>query len=97
MEFFLRNPIQTSTGCQITLLYLEAGVVSGRFEIINTRLLYLKYILMQKENSRIHQFFKAQQNKPEKNDWGFTCEKNIEDLNLNITFEEIKAMKDQRF
>ena len=96
-EVFLRKLFKTSTGCPISLLYLEAGVVPGRFEIIKTRLLYLKYILMQKENSRIYQFFKAQQNKPEKKDWVSTCKKNIEDLNLNVTFEEIKAMKDQKF
>ena len=80
---FLRKPFKTSTGCQISLLYLEAGVVSGHFEVIKTRLLYLKYILTQKEDSRIHQFLKAQQNNPEKNDWGSTCKRNIEDQTKN--------------
>merc|ERR1712013_466500 len=96
-ENFLRKLFRTTAGCPITMLYLEAGIVPGRFEIIKTRLLYLKYILKQKEESRLYQFFMAQLSQPEKRDWVSTCLKNIEDLNLNLTIEEIKNMKETEF
>ena len=64
---------------------------------MKTRLLYLKYILNQKEESRLYQFFMAQLNKPERRDWVSTCQKNIEDLDLNITLEEMKNMKETKF
>ena len=60
------------------------------FEIVKTRLLYLKYILNQNKESRLFKVFEAQKNKPGTKDWVSTCKKNIEELNLNITMEKKK-------
>ena len=59
-EGFLRELLKTSQGCPITQLYLECGLIPARFEIFKTRLLYLKYILSQNQDSMLYKFFKIQ-------------------------------------
>ena len=68
-ESYLRKVFKTTKGCPISQLYLEMGVVPARFEIQKLRLLYLKYILNQEENSMIFKFFKLQLENPTKGDW----------------------------
>ena len=89
-EVFLRKLFKTRMGCPISQLYLEAGIIPGRFEIIKTRLLYLRYILGQPEESRLLRFVKAQLINPGNRDWVNTCKENLEYISLNTTFEEIK-------
>ena len=50
-EVFMRKILQTSRGCPIIQLYLEIGQAPARFEIQKMRLLYLKYILDEEEDS----------------------------------------------
>ena len=50
-EGFLRKVFKTTRGCPLSQIYLEIGQVPARFEIKKMRLLYLKYILEQPEES----------------------------------------------
>ena len=96
-ETFLRKILKTSSGCPINQLYLEVGLTPGRFEIIKTRLLYLRYILNQKKESRLFKFFEAQKNNPRKGDWVSMCRQNMKEIHLKISMKEIKEMKETRF
>ena len=50
-EGFMRKILQTSRWCPIIQPYLEIGHAPARFEIQKMRLLYLKYILDEEEDS----------------------------------------------
>ena len=89
--------MKTSSGCPINQLYLEVGLTPGRFEIIKTRLLYLRYILNQNEESRLLKFFEAQQNNPRKGDWVSMCQQNMKEIHIDISMKEIKEMKETKF
>ena len=80
-EDFLRE-LKASKGCPITQLYLECALNPARFEIVKTRLLYLKYILSQNQESLLYKFFKIQLQTSSKGDWASTCLNNLKSLNI---------------
>ena len=96
-ESFLRELFQTSKGCPITQLYLEAGVYPARFEIIKIRQLYLKQILNQNPDSLLFKFFEAQLRTSEKGDWTHTCMEDLKQLKMDESFESIKNMPLSKF
>ena len=59
-ETFMRKLFKTSKGCPITQLYLSLGQTPARFEIMKMRLMFLKYILNEDEESMIHNFLMLQ-------------------------------------
>ena len=81
-EEFLRKILKTTKGCPIMQLYLEVGQHPARFEIQKTRLLYLKYILEQNEDSNLQKMLNLQLENPTKGDWASTCVNDIKELNL---------------
>ena len=56
------------------------------------RLLYLKYILKQPEKSKLQQMLKLQLEKPSCGDWASSCVRDLRNLNIELTFEEIKQI-----
>ena len=96
-ENFLRKILKTGKGCPISQLYLEIGVYPARFEILKLRLLFLKYILDQKENSLVKQFFDLQINQPTKGDWASQIKSDLKQLNFTESLEEIKSMTQSKF
>ena len=61
------------------------------------RLLYLKYILEQNEESLLSKFFKLQLEQPTRGDWASTCIQNLKELSINLSLLEIKLMTKQNF
>ena len=57
---------------------------------MNRRLNFLQCILQEDENSLIHQFLIAQSENPSKSDWVTTVRNDLRDLEINLTFEDIK-------
>ena len=49
-ESFMRQALNTSRSCPISQIYLESNQYPLRFEIMKSRILFLKYILSQKED-----------------------------------------------
>ena len=96
-EGFLRELMKTGKGCPISQLYTEVSLIPARFEIIKLRLLFLQYILTQKEDSTIFMFLKLQFQQPTKGDWGSTCIQNLQELNIDESLEDIKLMTKQKF
>ena len=80
-EGYMRKIFKTTKGCPITSLYLSLGQTPARFEILKMRLLYLKYILEQPEESSLHRMLKLQLEKPTTGDWASTC---VKDKNISM-------------
>ena len=87
-ENFLRKMFKTSRGCPLTQLYLEAGHHPARFEVKNTRLLFLQ----EGPNSRIYKFLQLQLQNPIMGDWGSSCAEDLRDLEVNLSFGEIQNL-----
>ena len=96
-ENFLRQLFKTSAGCPISQLYLEAGHTPARFAIQRSRLLFLKTILNEKPESKIYQFLQLQFQNPTRGDWGSTCLKDLEYLQIKMSLDEIKAVTVNKF
>ena len=96
-EGYLRQVLNTSKGCPITQLYLAVGHTPARFEIQKMRLLYLKYILEEDDESSLSKFFQLQLEFPTKGDWASTCQKDLEELRIEKSLEDIKLMGKRQF
>ena len=96
-EGYLRQVLNTSKGCPITQLYLAVGHTPARFEIQKMRLLYLKYILEEDDESSLSKFFQLQLEFPTKGDWASTCLKDLEELRIEKSLEDIKLMGKRQF
>jgi hypothetical protein len=96
-EGYLRKILKTTKGCPITQLYFEVGQHPARFEIQKTRLLYLKYILEQNEESNLQKMLNLQLENPTRGDWASKCMNDLKELNINLSFAEIKSITKIKF
>ena len=96
-EGYLRKILKTAKGCPITQLYLEVGQFPARFEIQKMRLLYLKYILEQDDESKLNKFLILQLEEPSRGDWASTCTTKFKGWNITCNMEEIKLMSKNKF
>ena len=92
-EGFLRKILKTQKGCPISQMYLETGQWPARFQIKKQRMLFLKSILDQDEQSMVFKFLKLQFQQPIKNDWVSTCKRDLEEMNIDLKFEDIRMMQ----
>ena len=79
------------------MLFLELGVLPFREIIRKRRLGFLHYILHENEDSMIRNFFESQKRNKTSKDWVTTVSSDIEEINLNMTFEDITNMKKTTF
>ena len=96
-ENFLKKILNTSKGCPISQLYLETGQWPAQFQIIKLRMLFLKSILDENHQSMVANFFKLQLQQPIQGDWVSTCKKNLKEMNIGLTWKEIKMMSKESF
>ena len=96
-EGFLRQLFKTTSGCPLTQMYLESGQYPARFAIMKSRLLFLKYILDENDESLINKFVKLQLQQPTRGDWLSTCIENITFLNVKADLDDIRRMKKNQF
>ena len=96
-ESYLRKKFKTTKGCPITQLYLKVGQIPARYEIQKMRLLYLKYILEQDEESKLKKFFNLQIEQPSRGDWASTCINDLKELQITLSLDEIKQMTKRKF
>ena len=75
------------------MLYLELGCLPCRDIIRQKRLVYLYYILNQNPESMIYRLFEAQLNNRTSKDWVTTILKDMEEIKINMKFDDIKSMK----
>jgi hypothetical protein len=96
-ESFLRQMFQTTKGCPLSQLYLEAGHAPARFEVKKIRLLFLQYILQENPESKIYKFLKLQLQYPTKGDWASSCLQDLTDLEIKLSVEDIKSLPKTQF
>ena len=89
-EIYLRRLLSTPRSCPISQIYLETGQYPARFEIMKKKLLFLKYILNQEEESTIYKFLQLQTKFPIRGDFVSSCISIMKQLKINLTFDEIK-------
>ena len=96
-ENYLRKIFKTPKSCPIVQLYLESGQIPARFEIQRLRLLYLQNILKQNPASMIYKFFQLQVKNPTRGDWVTACLKDLKELRIDKSFEQIKEMTKSKY
>ena len=96
-EIYLRKILEVGSGCPKEMLYLETGSIPIRFIIICRRLMFLHYILNEDSESLIYKCLEAQMRRPCRNDWINSVEKDFKELDIMLTFEDIKALSKQQF
>ena len=90
---FLRSILKTPKSTPKEMLYLELGCLPCRDIIRQKRLVYLYYILNQNPESMIYRLFEAQLNNRTSKDWVTTILKDMEEIKINMKFDDIKSMK----
>ena len=79
------------------MLFLELGVIPFREIIRKRRLGFLHYILHENENSMISKVFESQRRNKTPKDWVTTVLSDLKEVNLDLTFEDIRKMKKETF
>ena len=79
------------------MLYLETGCKPIRFIIQARRVNYLQYILKEDKSSLISKFFHAQFAQSLKNDWALTIKKDLQELDINLSLEDIRRKSKHSF
>ena len=75
------------------MLYLELGCIPIRELISKRRILFLHYIMNESESSMINRFFKTQLRSKKPKDWISSVLKDLKDLKMEETIEEIQVMR----
>ena len=96
-EILLRKILETPSSTPKCMLYLETGFKPISFIVQARRLTYLQYILKEEENSLISKFFNAQNSQSVKNDWALTVKKDLEELDINLSFKDIRRKSRHAF
>jgi hypothetical protein len=96
-EILLSKILESDSNTSNTFKYLELEIYPLRFEIMKRKLLFLQYILQQDKESMIFKVFKATCENPTKNDFVKCCQKYLDCLDIQLTFEEISAMSKYKF
>ena len=97
-EKFLRNLFGNAhVKTPLEALYLETGCVPIRYLLKSRRLNFLYYILSDKEDSLLSNVFRAQCNHPLKGDWVTTVKSDLEELDIELDFDQIKAQTKDSF
>ena len=86
-ETTLRDLVKTQFSAPRHILYLELGIVPARFVIKQRKVMFLKHILMQNENSLLKKVFDAQIKMPTKGDWVSDINETLEELEIKIFFK----------
>ena len=96
-EDMLRRIFKTGRGCAIYQLYLEAGQLPARFVIKKMKLIFLHYILSQREESLMFRFLMAQKNDPIRGDWYSDVIDILHEFELGRNEDDIKYIPVKTF
>ena len=83
--------------CEANTNNIFKYLVPVHFEIMKRKILFLQYILQQDTQSMIFQVFDATVKNPVKNDFVKTCERYLQVLDINLSFEEIENLSKWKF
>ena len=89
----LRGILKAPKSTPKEMLFLELGLVPFREIIRKRRLGFLHYILNESKDSMIHKVFESQRENKTSKDWVTTVLKDLKEINLELSFEQIGKMK----
>ena len=96
-ESVMLKIFKTLRSCSRHLLYLEAGIIPARFQVMRQMMNYLQYILVQPPNSLLQKVYQAQQKYPIRGDWASEINKVSETLEIKMSHQEILSMNRNQF
>ena len=96
-KLLLQRILQVPGSTPTEALYLELGCYPIRYTIMGRRIMYLHEILNRSEDGMLYRFFEAQLKNPVKNDWTEQVKDDLEYLELNYSFDQIKKLKRETF
>ena len=96
-ELLLRKILSAHSKTPLEALYMETGNIPIRFILMARRLNFLHYILNESETSLLRQFLEAQVLSPVRGDWVLTVRKDLEELGMELSFEEITVISKVQF
>ena len=88
-RMLIRGILEVPSSSCIESLYLELGLIPIHIIIKARRVNYLHYLATLKENEMLSKVFKSQWNYPVKDDWTLEVKKNLEELETDLSLEEI--------
>ena len=88
----LRKILEVGQSVPTAFIHLELGTRPLRFIIKTRRIMFLQYILRNKESSLLSKFLAAQMEEPLPGDWWLTVKSDLEDLELGLSLNDIKTM-----
>ena len=86
----LRNILKCPKFTSVPMMFLDLGIIQIKYIIMQSRLMFLYYLLRQNENSLLYQCFKAQTQEKLPGDWICQVEKDFELLKIDMTYDQIR-------
>ena len=96
-QALLKKILEAPSSTPSVGLYLDLGCLPIRFIIKARRIMFLHTILKQDEKSLVHRFFKAQLENPSKGDWSLQVAKDLGEIDLALSLDEIKDLSVESF
>ena len=96
-EKLLRRKFELHSKSSKTWLYLEFGILPVKYLIMRRRLNYLHYLLIQSEQSMLYQSLQAMIKSSVRGDWIELVNKDLHELDISLSFEEIKRTSPNEF
>ena len=96
-KLLLRRILAAPSSACIESLYLELGLTPIRVNIMARRATYLHYLVNLNKEEMLFQVFNAQWNHPVKDDWTVQVKKDLQDLEIDMTLEEMRKKSKNSF
>ena len=87
-RLLIRRIFNAPISACVESLYLELGLTPIHIIVKSRRVKYLHYLLRLKESEMLFKVFQAQLKYPVRDDWTITVKQDLEDLRINLSFEE---------
>ena len=96
-RMLIRGILEVPSSSCVESLYLELGITPIHVILKARRVNYLHYLATLKDNEMLYRVFKAQWDNPVKDDWTLEVKKNLEELNIHLSLEEIQEKSANSF
>ena len=96
-ELTFRDLVKTKFSAPRHILYLELGIIPARFVIKQRKIMYLKTMLNNTDNSLLRKTYKSQIKSPTRGDWVSEVKEIMKELNIQLSLKEISIKSRNKF
>ena len=93
----MRKVLSASVSAPLESLHLELGTTPLKYILKGRRIMFLHYLVSQKEEEMLSKFFHVQWKNPVRHDWTETVKSDLHELGLNFGLSQIKEFKKEQF